>query len=65
MKAVDPPRQAPCPKCRQPALLGRDNAFRPFCSERCQQLDFSGWVAERYVIAEPALPDTSAEDEPD
>lgn len=26
-------------------------AFKPFCSERCKQLDLHGWLAEKYVIA--------------
>lgn len=48
--------QAPCPNCRKPTVLTPANAFRPFCSERCQHIDFSGWIDERHVIVEP-LPD--------
>ena len=38
-----------CPTC------GRDvpfegNEFRPFCSERCQLLDFGAWADEQYSV---------------
>ncbi|HVT35254.1 MAG TPA: DNA gyrase inhibitor YacG [Nevskiaceae bacterium] len=41
-----------CPQCSQPAQLGAQNPWRPFCCERCRQLDFGAWIAERYTIAE-------------
>ena len=38
-----------CPICR--VLVPWDgNAFRPFCSERCQLIDLGGWSSERYRI---------------
>ena len=40
------------PQCSQPADLSGSNASRPFCSERCKQLDFGAWLAERYAIEE-------------
>lgn len=43
-------RTAPCPQCRQAALLEPDNRFRPFCSERCKLLDLGQWFGERYSI---------------
>ena len=39
-----------CPQCSQPARLGPSNPARPFCCERCRQLDFGAWIAERYAI---------------
>ena len=32
------------------------NPHRPFCSERCQMLDLSGWTTERYRIAGDPVP---------
>jgi endogenous inhibitor of DNA gyrase (YacG/DUF329 family) len=29
----------------------QDNAFRPFCSERCRVLDLAAWATDRYRIA--------------
>ena len=32
------------------------NTFRPFCSERCKQIDLGAWADEKYAIpaVEPA-----------
>lgn len=48
---------AKCPMCGK-VEQWEGNAFRPFCSERCQLLDLEGWFSERYRI-----PD--AEEEPE
>jgi endogenous inhibitor of DNA gyrase (YacG/DUF329 family) len=29
----------------------QENAFRPFCSERCKLIDLGAWAQERYAIA--------------
>ena len=30
--------------------------FRPFCSKRCQQIDFGDWAMERHAIpGEPVI----------
>jgi hypothetical protein len=35
-------------------LYGPDNPVRPFCSERCKNLDFGAWASEAYrVLARP------------
>jgi hypothetical protein len=26
------------------------NKYRPFCSERCQQIDLGAWAEEKYTI---------------
>lgn len=41
---------ANCPQCKQATSLGRDNAWRPFCSERCKLLDLGEWFEERYTV---------------
>jgi len=38
-----------CPTCGKP-VEWRDNAWRPFCSERCQLIDFSRWTDEEYRV---------------
>ncbi len=41
-----------CPTCK--ALLHEPQSrFLPFCSERCQWLDLSRWLAEDYRVADP------------
>ncbi len=47
----------PCPTCRKPVEWA-SNAFRPFCSKRCQTLDQAAWASEEYTISSP--PDESA-----
>ncbi|MEQ1896635.1 MAG: DNA gyrase inhibitor YacG [Vicinamibacterales bacterium] len=50
----------PCVECRrQPA----DPTWRPFCSERCRNLDLARWVDGTYrVSGEPvATPDDESE----
>jgi len=50
-----PPR--PCPVCGKPAAP----ALRPFCSERCRQVDLGRWLAGDYAIPGGPEPDS---DEP-
>ena len=44
------PRTGRCPQCGNPSERGPDNAFRPFCSERCKLADLGQWFAGRYSI---------------
>jgi endogenous inhibitor of DNA gyrase (YacG/DUF329 family) len=47
-----------CPICRKPSLA----AVRPFCSQRCADIDLGRWLTAQYVVpgadgeAEPAGP---------
>ena len=36
-----------CPICRAPT----EQAFRPFCSRRCADVDLSRWLGGAYAIA--------------
>lgn len=57
--ATAPARREPrCPNCGQP----RDPRYRPFCSARCRDRDFLGWLDGRYAI--PAQ-ESEAEDDGD
>ncbi|MGY2046982.1 DNA gyrase inhibitor YacG [Methylobacterium sp. JK268] len=40
------PASAPCPICGRPAA----EAFRPFCSKRCADVDLQRWLSGRYAI---------------
>jgi len=44
------PRLVACPQCGKPSPWRSDNAFRPFCSERCKMIDFGQWATESYRI---------------
>ena len=51
-----PRRTVRCPRCGGPSLYAADNAYRPFCSARCKNTDFSAWASETYRIAAPPAP---------
>lgn len=39
-----------CPICKQTVIWNDDFPFRPFCSKRCQQIDFGDWATEAHAI---------------
>jgi endogenous inhibitor of DNA gyrase (YacG/DUF329 family) len=39
-----------CPICKRPADASKNNRYRPFCSERCRDIDLGTWVGENYRI---------------
>jgi endogenous inhibitor of DNA gyrase (YacG/DUF329 family) len=41
----------PCPICGKPAV----EAAKPFCGERCRDVDLNRWLSNAYAI--PAAPD--------
>jgi endogenous inhibitor of DNA gyrase (YacG/DUF329 family) len=55
-------RTVPCPHCRQPALFGERNRWRPFCSQRCRSADLGAWASERFRV--PAQAPSDADDTP-
>ncbi|MGQ9723800.1 MAG: DNA gyrase inhibitor YacG [Tepidimonas sp.] len=59
-------RTVTCPACGSPSRYAVDNPWRPFCSERCKQLDLGAWASERYRVADPSHPDlgTAEQDTP-
>lgn len=51
-----------CPICKKVGVTP-DAAEFPFCSERCRTIDLGNWAMEKYVISEPAGPQTEQHDE--
>ncbi|MDH5210575.1 MAG: DNA gyrase inhibitor YacG [Betaproteobacteria bacterium] len=51
---MQPVRTVPCPRCGMPAPFSADNAWRPFCSERCRLIDLGNWATESYCLPEGA-----------
>ena len=49
-----------CPICRKPTD-SETNAEFPFCSERCKLLDLGNWSSEKYVVTEPVMDESLAE----
>lgn len=55
-------RQVRCPQCGRNALWAPENPWRPFCSERCKQIDLGCWANETYRIpveTDPNDPESS------
>jgi endogenous inhibitor of DNA gyrase (YacG/DUF329 family) len=56
---------ANCPVCDKPLV----EAFKPFCSKRCADIDLGRWFKGSYAIpgapADPASPSKPSENDPD
>ncbi|MHB0990208.1 MAG: DNA gyrase inhibitor YacG [Burkholderiales bacterium] len=39
-----------CPTCGTPVVWCPEQAYRPFCSERCRLIDLGQWESERYTL---------------
>ena len=51
------PSGKPCPICGKPAI----EASKPFCSERCRDVDLNRWLSNSYAI--PAAKDDDEDTE--
>ncbi len=51
-----------CPQCGGDSLFEPANRWRPFCSERCRQIDLGAWASESFRVpaAPPEDPDEQA-----
>jgi endogenous inhibitor of DNA gyrase (YacG/DUF329 family) len=53
------PKAKTCPICGKPSV----EAFKPFCSKRCADVDLNRWLSGNYVIPgstdEPAADDST------
>ena len=54
--AKAPLRQVTCPQCKGPSVYAPGNAFRPFCSERCKNIDLGAWASEDFRLPEDTAP---------
>jgi uncharacterized protein len=48
-----------CPNCGKPVEWRPESRFRPFCSERCKQIDLGAWANDEYCVpgeSEPLAP---------
>jgi uncharacterized protein len=51
------PRMVTCPTCGGDSIYSPANPFRPFCSERCKNIDFGAWASENFRMPAEAPPD--------
>ena len=54
---ADKPRIVRCPACRGDSVYAPSNPYRPFCSERCRNLDFGAWASESFRVPGETPPD--------
>ena len=46
MSDAAPAKSKACPICRKPAV----EAYRPFCSKRCADVDLNRWLSGVYAV---------------
>ena len=61
---VEITRHVTCPQCGGDSLYSPKNPFRPFCSERCKQMDLGAWASEDFRMPTEAPPDDAPSRDP-
>jgi endogenous inhibitor of DNA gyrase (YacG/DUF329 family) len=51
-----------CPGCGGVSVYAASNPYRPFCSERCKQIDLGAWASEQFAVPAAAPPEDFAPD---
>jgi uncharacterized protein len=46
-----------CPACGGDSVYAVSNRYRPFCSERCKNMDLGAWASESFRLPTEAPPD--------
>jgi uncharacterized protein len=46
-----------CPCCQGNSVYASSNPFRPFCGERCKNIDLGAWASERFRVQAVAKAD--------
>lgn len=59
-----PERHVTCPTCGGDSIYGPSNPYRPFCSERCKQIDLGAWASESFRVPTEAAPDDAPHGDP-
>ena len=56
------PHTFPCPRCGEMSQW-ENNAFRPFCSERCKLIDLGAWANDEYRLPTQDAPQAENSEE--
>ena len=51
------PRIVRCPACGGDSVYASSNPFRPFCSDRCKNMDLGAWASESFRVPDETPPD--------
>jgi endogenous inhibitor of DNA gyrase (YacG/DUF329 family) len=49
-----------CPHCGGDSVYAASNPYRPFCCQRCKDIDFGAWAEESFKV--PEDPDAHDDD---
>ena len=47
-----PVKTVRCPGCAGRSVYAPSNPYRPFCSERCKNMDLGAWASESFKLPE-------------
>ena len=53
-----------CPVCQGDSVYAASNPFRPFCSQRCKNIDFGSWASEGFRMPADTPPDEATYGDP-
>jgi endogenous inhibitor of DNA gyrase (YacG/DUF329 family) len=51
-----------CPTCGKDVEWTDKNPYRPFCSQRCKQIDLGAWAEEKYRVPSSENPEDTDEE---
>ncbi len=51
------PKIVVCPGCGGDSVYAPSNPYRPFCCQRCKNLDFGAWASESFRLPTEAPPE--------
>ena len=51
------PKVVKCPTCGGDSIYAASNPYRPFCCERCKNIDLGAWANENFRVQEETPPD--------
>jgi endogenous inhibitor of DNA gyrase (YacG/DUF329 family) len=52
-----PSKIVTCPTCGGDSVYNAANVYRPFCCERCKQVDLGAWASESFRVPTEAPPE--------
>jgi endogenous inhibitor of DNA gyrase (YacG/DUF329 family) len=52
-----PQKLVRCPRCGGDSIYAPSNPYRPFCGERCKNIDLGAWAAEDFRMPDETPPD--------
>jgi endogenous inhibitor of DNA gyrase (YacG/DUF329 family) len=53
-----------CPTCGGDSIYAPSNRWRPFCSQRCKEIDLGAWANEGFRVPEETPPDDQSFGDP-